>query len=208
MDKKTRNTLIGLLIGGGLAYGAYMLYRRRQQQQPAIDTLPPATLPPTLPPVTPVISTNPFANADEIKAFQDWLDKNKSGWLNGGNLNKGAGYGNFGPKTAAAYNTYKDEYAKPVAPNQTTPAPVAALKVGDKVKATVTQFGYKTNAIVAFLDGGTNGNGQIEAGKYAGTIVGFTPNSDLVIVDNFTTPMENGGTQYTFRLDKKLLQKM
>ena len=48
-----------------------------------------------------------------VKKFQDWLDANTD-WLGGGKkLNKtGKGYGNFGPKTTAAWNANKDTYLK------------------------------------------------------------------------------------------------
>jgi hypothetical protein len=51
---------------------------------------------------------------DKIKAFQDWMDtigpwvKNASGKYE--KLNKGVGYGNFGPSTQSAWNGYKDRY--------------------------------------------------------------------------------------------------
>lgn len=40
-------------------------------------------------------------NTDEVKAFQDWLDIFYPTWLKGGKLNKGAGYGSYGPSTKA-----------------------------------------------------------------------------------------------------------
>jgi hypothetical protein len=47
-----------------------------------------------------------------VKKFQDWLDGNKDGWLGkpGVKLAKGKGYGNFGPRTKAAWAKYKNEY--------------------------------------------------------------------------------------------------
>lgn len=50
-----------------------------------------------------------------IMVFQDWLDKNKSGWATGyvgGVLNKQGGYGKFGPRTQKAWTSFKDEYLK------------------------------------------------------------------------------------------------
>jgi hypothetical protein len=41
-----------------------------------------------------------------VKAFQDWMDINHPNWVNGKNLNKGSGYGNFGPSTKAAWAKY------------------------------------------------------------------------------------------------------
>jgi hypothetical protein len=51
----------------------------------------------------------------DVKAFQDWLDTNKKGWAAGyadGIVNKGRGYGTFGPRTKKAWDTYKDEFLK------------------------------------------------------------------------------------------------
>jgi len=46
----------------------------------------------------------------DVKAFQDWLDTNHPNWINGKNLDKGAGYGIFGPNTKKAWETYKNEF--------------------------------------------------------------------------------------------------
>jgi hypothetical protein len=64
----------------------------------------------TLSTVTIVAPPKFLKNTEGVKAFQDWLDINKKGWLNGGELNKKGGYGRFGPSTTKAWNSYKDEY--------------------------------------------------------------------------------------------------
>ena len=46
----------------------------------------------------------------DVKRFQDWLDINKPTWLNGRKLDKGRGYGTFGPYTKKAWAQYKTEY--------------------------------------------------------------------------------------------------
>jgi len=95
-----------------------------------------------------------------------------------------------------------------IAPIVPPPAPPAPLKIGDVVYSTQYQFGIFEKAIKVFTKGGTNNKGQIEKDKYAGVVRGFTPLSDLVIVENFTNPMVDKTTLYTmFRLDKKLLRK-
>lgn len=59
----------------------------------------------------------------DVKAFQDWLDANKSdeqlgqgkGWAAGfpnGKLNKGKGYGTYGPRSNAAWEKYGNEYGQ------------------------------------------------------------------------------------------------
>jgi hypothetical protein len=47
---------------------------------------------------------------NQIKAFQDWMDIKYPGWVKGKNLNKGSGYGNFGPSTEAAWKKYGKEF--------------------------------------------------------------------------------------------------
>lgn len=42
----------------------------------------------------------------EIQSFQNWLDVKYPTWLNGGKLNKGSGYGTFGPSTTNAWTNY------------------------------------------------------------------------------------------------------
>ena len=46
----------------------------------------------------------------DTKNFQDWLDINQPTWLKGKSLNKGAGYGTYGPNTTAAYKKYGNDY--------------------------------------------------------------------------------------------------
>ena len=58
------------------------------------------------------------AGGEETKKFQDWMDtqgkwvasRDSSGKLQYTNLNKGSGYGKFGPSTAAAWKKYGGEY--------------------------------------------------------------------------------------------------
>lgn len=57
-----------------------------------------------------------LTNTEGVKKFQDWLDANKAGWATGyadGKVNKGRGYGRFGPRTNKAWNSYKNEYLNP-----------------------------------------------------------------------------------------------
>jgi hypothetical protein len=45
-----------------------------------------------------------------VKEFQDCMDRLHSGWYKGSNLNKGPGYGKFGPNTSKAWGKYKKDY--------------------------------------------------------------------------------------------------
>jgi hypothetical protein len=57
-------------------------------------------------------------DSNDVKQFQDWLDKRGIKFVgatnakrdNGKALNKGKGYGNFGPSTTAAYAFYKSMF--------------------------------------------------------------------------------------------------
>lgn len=50
------------------------------------------------------------AQPDNVQEFQDYMDTISQTWNNGGTLNQGPGYGNFGPNTKAAWTTYGDQY--------------------------------------------------------------------------------------------------
>ena len=73
----------------------------------------------------------PFASVAEVMAFQDWMDLTYPTWLNGAILNKNTsgGYGNYGSKTAAAYQTYKQQYC-----DATGVCPLGLVRAGQAVK--------------------------------------------------------------------------
>ncbi len=78
----------------------------------------------TTPGGTPASNSNA---PQDTKAFQDWLDKNKPGWITGKpykTLDKKPerGYGKFGPLTQAAWGKYKNEFQ----PQQSTTASTAS----------------------------------------------------------------------------------
>jgi len=91
------------------------------KEQGQFDDLFPIPDPSTV--TTPITPTNAPADAPktgtpEAKAFQDWMDANKVNWnpsvpaQNWKKLNKGKAYGQFGPKSQAAWAKFKDEYTK------------------------------------------------------------------------------------------------
>jgi|688.fasta_scaffold79591_4 hypothetical protein len=49
----------------------------------------------------------------DVKAFQDWMDIEHPNWVKGKNLNKGSGYGTYGPSTQAAWALWKTDFQKP-----------------------------------------------------------------------------------------------
>ena len=67
----------------------------------------------------------------DVKAFQDWLDKNHPGWHDKYktlNSDVAKGYGKYGPRTTKAWAQYKDEYLKK--PEVTPPPAVDAEEGG------------------------------------------------------------------------------
>jgi hypothetical protein len=84
----------------------------------------------TPPPIPPQLKDS----AGVIK-FQDWLDVNKPGWATGlpeGKLNRGSGYGKFGPRTTKAWTAYGNEYLNP------SKTPVDASKLAAPAVQTYT----------------------------------------------------------------------
>lgn len=55
-------------------------------------------------------SVKTFPGPGTVQQFQDWLDTNYPTWLNGGKLNKGKGYGSYGPSTQKAFTQYGSTY--------------------------------------------------------------------------------------------------
>ena len=92
-------------------------------------------------------NTNP-SDLPDVKAFQDWLDKNKPGWAagyTGGIVNKGKGYGTYGPRTKKAWETYKDEFLKA---SPTTPAPTPTPAKSEEEEAEAV-YGDNPSDIIA-----------------------------------------------------------
>lgn len=72
----------------------------------------------------PTIPTE-LKDTEGVKKFQDWADTNKAGWATGfkeGKLNRGPGYGRFGPRTSKAWNQYKNEYLGGKSPAENDPS--------------------------------------------------------------------------------------
>lgn len=124
-DSTKRILLIGgsLLVLGGVAY-YFFVYRPKHpkgnegtsDELPPEDALQDESFGTT---ATSSIQVPTELNTPEkIKAFQDWMDT-IGPWVKGSDgkyklLNKGAGYGLFGPSTSAAWNYYKSQYLTPI----------------------------------------------------------------------------------------------
>jgi len=93
-------------------------------------------------------SNNPTGLTD-VKAFQDWLNKNKPGWAagyTGGIVTpKSKGYGTYGPRTKKAWETYKDEFLKD-SPTTPTPTPTPAKSEEEEAEAV---YGDNPSDIIA-----------------------------------------------------------
>jgi len=90
--------------------------------------------------ITPKLITKPVVqipkelkDSEGVKKFQDWMDTNHSNWVKGGkNLNKGGGYGKFGPSTSAAWSKYKNEYLGGSKTTDTGFSPINKMMAGTK----------------------------------------------------------------------------
>jgi hypothetical protein len=125
-DSTKRYLLIGgsILVLGGLAYWFYRSAKKKKELKASEEAAAAAvaavaleaiTQPSTTPSSTTAISAPLELNTtDKIKSFQDYMDtvgnwvKNSSGKYV--KLNKGTGYGNFGPSTSSAWNAYGKQY--------------------------------------------------------------------------------------------------
>jgi hypothetical protein len=223
MEQATKKKL---LVGGALlvvaGVGGYFLYKyfknksekkRLEEEQKKLQEQQ-QQKPPTAPSGGGSKNYGPFVDSDGVKMFQDWMDKNHPNWVNGKNLNKGSGYGNFGPSTSKAWDKYGTEYSKP---STVTPAPSStALKVGDKVVMSKPDFWWKTNTFQAFdyILGAQNQvvstAGKAPVGLYTGVVTNIPAVGDLITVDNATnqpSDEKGSGGVSTFRVDKKSVVK-
>lgn len=115
-----------------------------------------------------------LGNAEGVKKFQDWLDANKPGWASGyadGKVNKGRGYGRFGPRTSKAWTTHKDAYLNPsltdpdvmsVDDFQGADAVYSSTQPTTQTAAANTGTVTKTDATAAPMDGTAPTNTPIE----------------------------------------------
>ena len=77
------------------------------------------------------------SSTTEVRAFQDWMDAKHPNWVNGSNLNKGSGYGTFGPSTSKAWASYGTEYSS----NLTTAVGSALASAGSNLSTSNPKTG-------------------------------------------------------------------
>ena len=126
MEKSTKKKLLiggSLLVVAGIAgYFIYRYFKNKKEDKPkeetppVLDTTKEVSPSPKPKPSSSSGSANygPFKNSTEVKSFQDWMDSKHPNWVNGKNLNKGSGYGTYGPSTKTAWTSYGTEYTTPV----------------------------------------------------------------------------------------------
>ncbi len=133
MEKKKALIIAGIVTGSilSLIIGVVIFIPKIKAyiQLKKDEKLPDEVNPPPVNTNPPAPSANPIGDITQVKAFQDWMDSKHPNWLNNGkNLNKGAGYGNYGSQTSGAWYKYGSEYKKPV-----TVAGASGFKYGDKL---------------------------------------------------------------------------
>jgi hypothetical protein len=131
-QNKNKTVLIvtGLIAVATLGYFGYKFWREKHPKQPILPEPPVIEPPVENKPTSTDLSvheiSNPFKNETEVKAFQDWMDKNHPFWIKDtdgkyknlrvGTVTEparhvsGKGYGKFGVNTANAYELFGKEY--------------------------------------------------------------------------------------------------
>ena len=123
----------------------------------------------------------------DTKVFQDWLDKNKPGWITGKpykTLDKKPerGYGKFGPLTQAAWGKYKNEFQ----PQQSTTGNTAGTATS-------------TTAPVATTSGTTSGT-TVAAGSGGNPLPGLSKIQDKALQDAVLAWSKTPAGQYIIKL--------
>lgn len=148
-----------LVVMGGIGYYLYSQSRKKAKPQGSstpegsketapekTDTAAPAA-PATKAQPAKKVSTGPTSpmGIEKVKQFQDWMDGAHPNWVSGKNLNRGSGYGNFGPSTKAAWEKYGPEYLKVLEGKQKA-ASVQAIRdkfpIGKPVMAAIKFRGF------------------------------------------------------------------
>ena len=132
-DSTKRILLVGglLLVIGGITY--FLIKRARGgNSQQDLTTPPQEVITDQVVASSSTTAPSELNTAAKIKAFQDWMDT-IGPWVKGADgkyklLNKGAGYGLFGPSTSAAWSFYKNAYLTPPINDEVTISSNSDLK--------------------------------------------------------------------------------
>lgn len=149
--------------------------------------------------------TFPFKTKDEGNAFRAWVNDNYPAYAKSIQLDRTGSLNSYVQK---AWVKYGAEYQKKtgIGSNVETPA-ATPIKVGDKVIAKITTKAYYTEGskLKPYNYGGSDGNGNIEAGYTAGVVKSVGGAS--VVVYNSRYPMGSLRNEGTYYLAKGELQK-
>lgn len=109
-----------------------------------------------------------FKDPNNVKTFQDWMDTNNPNWLSTGkSLNKGTGYGNYGPNTQKAVGTNFEAFKTSLLPAE-TPAPTSAptdYGAGDFLAAFKTTDATNPTASTIVAKAGETAKTDVEGKK-------------------------------------------
>jgi hypothetical protein len=146
-------------------------------------------------------------NSEGVKKFQQWLNTNASGWVSTGTLelNPARGYGRFGPKTAAAWDKYKNRYLNPSVKTTQTGGvdPDNAQADAENIAATTTQSQEDINVANAAKVVGT----PAQINKPLPQIkTGFTPEQQAnldIMSRQFQTPEQKKAAELAKQYGRK-----
>lgn len=213
MEAKTKKTVLiiaSIFVLGGVGY---YLYKRKKDknasesigEQPTTDANIATTILGTI--AGNVNIPNELNTIEKVKAFQDWMDI-KGPWIKGADnkwrkLNKGAGYGNYGPATKVVWARFGAEYlANPsvsspsvsVATSTLFKPSDALLKDIDTIVANGTGLNSDRNNLMNLLnvDRSLREKNILYIKSWAKAIRDRIVNSNLPSGGAFTVTMPNG----------------
>jgi cytoskeletal protein RodZ len=195
MEKSTKKKI---LIGGSvfviLGVGGYFLWKylknkkeEAAKKQAELDANKAAVESANVPKSSGSSSASiesPFKSVDDVKKFQDWMDSKYPTWLKGGKLNKGSGYGTYGPSTQKAWKTYGSEYTTSTKAVVSTPKEkkVTASYFADPSKM-INQRVYASSSETTLFDVEMNRTGKARKDEYLGAVTSVerTPSGGYTI---------------------------
>lgn len=98
---------------------------------------------------TKILTEQEVDQPEDIKDFQDWMDGNHPNWVNGKNLNQGGGYGDFGPKTSAAWSSWKSDYLDSKKDNVDAPVDNTKYYYNDNGKTSSVQTKEQIDELIS-----------------------------------------------------------
>lgn len=213
MAQKNKALIVvgSIVVIGSIGYYLYSKSKATSKggssEEPTPNDAPTPTPTPTPSPKPSLKSKSPkisdYLNSTQtIQAFQDWMDANHPNWVNGKNLNKGAGYGKYiGKNTRKAWENHGTEYASVVARrNQDASARTnvnnikKAFPIGKSVIALTTfrAFAHRFRN-GAWFNTDANGNSLPSREFKATSVVGkvVTVDKDGGVIVQISPPIKN-----------------